>query len=85
MIVRWEASALAELADAWLKGDSGDRRLIVEAAAEIDRQLLKSPETAGESRSDDERISFVSPIGVLFRVETEFVSVIHVWKIRKRR
>jgi hypothetical protein len=85
MKIRWEAGALTELASAWLTSDSNDRRMIVAAAGEIDRQLLADPETVGESRPDNVRIVFVRPLGALFEVENDLVSVLHVWKIRKRR
>lgn len=85
MIVRWETSALSELAEEWLRSDSGDRRLVVAAAAEIDRQLLVSPDTLGESRADDARVLFIPPLGVLFHVGKDFVSVLHIWNMRKAR
>ena len=85
MTIRRERSALAELADAWLESNSDDRRKIVAAAAEIDRQLLVDPETLGESRPENARLMFIPPLGVLFEVENGVVSVLHIWKINKRR
>ena len=85
MTIRWERGALAELADAWLESNSDERRKIVAAAAEIDRQLLGDPETLGESRTENARLMFIPPLGVLFEVENGVVSVLHVWKIHKRR
>lgn len=64
MTIRWERSALAELADAWLESNSDDRPKIVAAAAEIDRQLLVDPETLGESRPENARLMFIPPLGV---------------------
>lgn len=48
MTIRWEASALAELTDAWLAASSQDRRLISAAAAQIDRLLQYDPDRQGE-------------------------------------
>lgn len=84
MTVRWEEIALAGLADAWLAAKSEERRWIVSAAEEIDRQLVSDPRTLGESRSEGCRVAFVPPLGVLFRVADDTVSVLRVWRLRRR-
>lgn len=84
MMVRWEKIAVAALADAWLAADSHERRLIVDAAAQIDQLLATAPEESGESRPEGRRVLFVSPLGVLFKVGGDAVSVLRVWRLRKR-
>lgn len=84
MRVRWERIALAGLADAWLAARSPERRRIVAAAAEIDRQLATTADTSGESRPGGRRVMFVPPLGVLFRVTSDTVSVLRVWPLRQR-
>lgn len=84
MTVRWEQIALAGLADGWLAADSQGRQLIVTAATEIDQHLAVAPDTLGESRPDGRRVVFFPPLGVLFRVVGDTVSVLRVWGLRKR-
>jgi ParE-like toxin of type II ParDE toxin-antitoxin system len=84
MTVRWERAALAGLADAWLSADSQERKRMVAAADEVDQQLSTAPEASGESRCEGRRVMFVPPLGVLFRVAGDTVSVLRVWRIRRR-
>lgn len=65
MTIRWEASALAELTDAWLAAGSQDRRLISAAAAQIDRLLQYDPDRQGESRAEGRRVLIAPPLGAL--------------------
>ncbi len=67
-----------ELADVWLR--SQDRGRITRAA--IDRRLLTNPEMEGESRPNNRRIMFETPLAVIFRIITQqsLVQVIHVWE-----
>jgi hypothetical protein len=70
-----------ELASLWL--DPLSRADVTDAANRIDRMLQRDPENVGESREEaGQRILFVAPLGVLFRVKPEdrLVEVVHVWK-----
>jgi hypothetical protein len=74
-------AAEQEHADLWL--DPGSRAEVTDAANRIDRMLERDPDQVGESRQeDDQRVLFVAPLGVLFRVKPQdcLVEVIHVWK-----
>ena len=84
--VRWERSALNELADLWTHADSANRQAITEATNTIDRLLQADPSDVGESRGPGERIVFVEPLGVTFDVvDTPATArVLHVWRIRRR-
>jgi hypothetical protein len=77
--VRWLPAAEQELAALWMAADR--RAAVTQAANLIDQDLSKSPKSIGESRPEDRRIYFVSPLAVLFRVSTEdrLVQVVHVW------
>jgi len=83
--VRWIQTALDELATAWMQADSASRQDITIAADAIDHELQTNPQNKGESRTEGERIFFVSPLGVLFEVDTaaSIVWVLHVWNIRR--
>jgi hypothetical protein len=78
--VVWLPGAEQELADLWL--DSAERADVTDASNRIDRLLRDDPERWGESREDDQRVLFVAPLGVLFRVKPPdcLVEVIHVWR-----
>ena len=78
--VRWLPKAEQELAALWL--DATVRSAVTQAAHRIDQQLQQSPQDLGESRAEDIRVHFQTPLGVLFRVPTSMrlVEVVHVWK-----
>jgi hypothetical protein len=84
--VRWEDTALSELAAIWLQADSALRQLITDATNRIDQQLQTDPLTDSESRPGGRRILFVSPLGITFRIEADgqTVSVLRVWLFRRR-
>jgi hypothetical protein len=78
--VYWAPSALDDLAGLWIDADPDSRNSITAAAAQIDALLLKSPNDIGESRPNNRRIEFVSPLGFTFEVRPAHrrVVVIHV-------
>jgi len=78
-IVRWKRSALNRMTELWL--DAADRSAITDAVAEIDRLLANNPLHAGESRSEQDRVLFVPPLGVFFEVggTSHVVQVLRVW------
>lgn len=80
--VRWTRSALNDLARVWLNADSATRRAITAATDQIDSNLSREPENAGESRAGNRRVVFVPPLVVVFSVDTKQhrVRVLHVWQ-----
>ena len=73
-------SSEQELANLWL--DPLSRAEVTDAANRIDRLLRRDPDKVGESRAEEgQRIVFVAPLAVLFRVKDDdrLVEVIHVW------
>lgn len=85
MRVEWQKQALDELAQIWTGSDSALRSALVDAANDIDRELLAAPETAGESRPGERRVLFAWPLGVAFKHDqaAQVVTVLHVWDIRR--
>ena len=83
--VRWEETALNELTSLWLGADSMMRQAITAATHRIDQQLRADPLEHSESRPGGRRILFISPLGILFRVENDrqMVSVLRVWLFRR--
>jgi hypothetical protein len=51
--VRWEEKALDELAQAWLQSESGRRKLITRATAEIDQQWPLCCRRSGSGGAQD--------------------------------
>jgi hypothetical protein len=84
--VVWIASAVDELAHAWINADSQLRELIVAAAHYIDEQLAMNPYAASESRPGGRRIQFVFPLGIHYRIENDATVVVtHLWCFGGRR
>jgi hypothetical protein len=84
--VRWENTALDELTTLWTQASSPLRQSITAATVQVDWQLQTDPWRASESRPDGRRVSFVSPLGITFRIEPDgqTVSVLRVWLFRRR-
>ena len=78
--VTWLPDAEDELTALWL--DSAERGDVTDVSNYIDQLLRQDPDQLGESRGDDLRVLFVTPLGVYVRVKPEdmLVEVIHVWK-----
>ena len=65
--VIWTKDAEDELASAWL--NSMDRNAVTKAVDQLERDLILSPLTVGESRrSTVERVAFLSPVGICFSI-----------------
>lgn len=64
--VLWSKSAETRLAELWL--GAADPQAIRRACDDLDTQLAERPTQIGESRSENVRIAFESPIAVEYRV-----------------
>ena len=84
--VDWLEVALSELKALWMRADSTTQPLIFDATKIIATLLRDNPAQQGESRDLDERVHFVSPLGVTFcaYVRLREVTVYHVWQFRER-
>jgi hypothetical protein len=78
--VVWLPAAEQELAALWLA--PATRADVTDASNRIDHLLRSDPDRWGESRSDDQRVLFVAPLGVLLRIKPQdcLVEIVHVWK-----
>lgn len=85
--VHWHHSALDELANAWLLGDSALRKAITAANFSIDLRLQIDPLNEGESRPRNRRLAFFAPLAVIFEVNaaTSTVTILHVQLFGKRK
>jgi plasmid stabilization system protein ParE len=77
--VRWKRTALDRLTEIWL--DASDRAAVNAAVEEIDQLLASKPHEAGESRSEDVRVLFCTPLGAFFEIDdtSNVVHVLRVW------
>jgi mRNA-degrading endonuclease RelE of RelBE toxin-antitoxin system len=84
-LVRWKKTASNKMTDLWLGGDSDLRKAITQAIHSIDQQLQSDPLNLGESRSGKRRIHFVSPLGILYKVDEtkSMVRVLQVWHVKR--
>ena len=82
-IYRSQAS-LASLSAFWEQADQNLREAIMQASAEIDRQLQTAPRDQGESRDDATRILFQAPLAVLYEVDDsrKLVRILRTWAFR---
>ena len=80
--VKWTKRAINQLIQIWLK--ASDRNAVTAATARIDQVLLLDPSTVGESRPGLEQVTFVTPLGIRFRVfpAERIVRVLSVWNIK---
>ena len=63
----WAAKAENQLAVAWTA--AADRNAVTDAAARLDRVLMREPLKVGESRSSSvHRVAYDHPLGVEFEV-----------------
>lgn len=72
--VVWKATAEARLAELWMT--AADRRVIREAATEIESALRADPIAFGESRDAQTRVAVVAPLVVHFEVHEDDRQVI---------
>ncbi len=84
--VEWIEDALDQLTRIWSNADSGVRKSITKATHALEKRLAGNPENEGESRSDGRRITFESPLVVVFRIEAggQTVTLLEVRLIRSR-
>lgn len=82
----WAERAYDDLADIWVVVDVFTRDRIEAAITHLNAELQNDPWQVGESRSiASRRMSFVGPIGAVFRINdtTRTVRVNHIWRYRK--
>ncbi len=85
--VEWLQAALDQLAAAWVLADSELRLAITRSVHLVDKHLRQDPLRMGESRGPGERIYFVAPLAVTFRVNkgNRVVTVLSVRTFRRLR
>ena len=67
--VRWTDEADQQLAAIWMAAT--DRNAITTAANQIESTLKRDPLTAGESRTEGDRILFDAPLVVYYRLDSK--------------
>ena len=77
--VIWRPAALEQLAEFWVS--AADRQAITNAADDVDRKLRRDPVDQGESRDQNRRVFYVSPLAVMFEIDDDDrkVHVLDVW------
>ena len=80
--IEWMSRASNCLAQIWM--DATDRHAINETVDRIEAAIHRDPTGAGESRSEDARIIFDLPIGMLYHVDprTETAVIMALWVVR---
>jgi len=86
MRVEWLQAALDELTTLWMQSSAAARQAITEATHTADLRLEHDPFNEGESRSGNQRITFIPPLAISFRIEEDAqrVTVFHVRLYRPR-
>lgn len=79
--VIWDDDAEARLAAIYLT--AADKNAVSRAAYVLEQRLQTDPANAGESREAGERVTFVKPLGIRFKVVAgRTVRVDHDWTYR---
>jgi len=78
--VLWTKSAEDRLMELWL--NAVDPGLIQLRCDKLDAELKQHPYTIGESRSENLRIAFETPLAIAYRVDDQHrvVAVVGVWE-----
>jgi hypothetical protein len=85
--VEWPQETLDDLTRLWTGSDSDTRKAITKACHALEKQLAHDADNTGESRSDNRRIAFESPVILVFRVEADnkTVTILEVRLMRRRK
>jgi len=79
--VIWLQEALDDLTEIWVQSESTLRKAITTAAHWLEQELQTDPFRLSESRIENRRVIFMSPLGVYFEVESNLVWILNVWII----
>lgn len=77
--VTWDDDALDELAAIWTALDVSELAVVAGALSSIHQNLTTDPFGNSESRDADVRVMISPPLGILFTVDGNAVTVTHVW------
>jgi hypothetical protein len=85
--VEWDELPLDEVTVLWMAADTEGRKAITQACDAVDQQLSANPFAKSESRPNNRRITFVPPLVVTYRIESDdrTVTVLGVREIRRRK
>lgn len=79
----WSVAARAELAAIWNAAPPSDDQLLIWVVADLAFRLERYPETEGESRYQNMRVTFSRPLAIWFEVvDANTVWVEHIWRYR---
>ncbi len=81
--VEWNPSAMEAINRLWQL--TSNRDAILRAMWDIEAALRDDPHDVGESRPDDRRITYATPLGVRFEIDDAVfqVKIIAAWAIRR--
>ncbi len=81
--VIWTTAASEALEGIWQR--VRDRDAVLRSVWHIEDELKRDPENAGESREDEQRVTYDGPLGVLFEAfsSDRTVWIQSVWLIRQ--
>jgi hypothetical protein len=79
--VIWAQAARAELAAIWNAALESDDQLLIWAVSDLVFRLQRRPESEGESRYQNMRITFSWPLAIWFEViSADTVWIYHIWR-----
>jgi hypothetical protein len=79
--VGWSSDTQLVLFELWALAEPPVQARISAAVNKIEPRLAQNPWNEGESRGDDLRITFESPLGIIFSIDdaAKSVTVLDVW------
>jgi hypothetical protein len=79
--VMWAVVARVELAAIWNSSSPSEDQLLIWAVADLVFRLERYPETDGESRPMDTRVTFSRPLAVWYHILVDgTVWIRHIWR-----
>jgi hypothetical protein len=79
--VNWAQVARTELAAIWNSASPSDDQLLIWAVSDLVFRLERYPETEGESRAMNTRVTFSRPLAIWFHVLADGnVWIRHIWR-----
>ena len=85
-LVEWSQLAVERLTQLLTSLTPGDWERVVAAVNQLDSLMAEESHGQGESRTGNDRVTFVEPLGVLFEVNAadRRVNVLAAWWLRSR-
>jgi hypothetical protein len=85
--IEWSKASIAKLSAWWEQADPANQELIMNAIDQIEWQITKDPDAAGESREEGVRLIVAPPLSASYRhverINRAYIFSVHYFKPRE--